>query len=110
MTKNSEAKTKNIEANAQKKFKSRIRKFKKVLKDDIEKEEFLETLAASVEIFLPAKKPDEVDSIIIYTTADGKVTDGEYAYTEGDDIHASLPISDKDLDIFIEAFKNFKLE
>lgn len=102
--------TKDIEVNAQKKLKSRIRKFKKVLKDDDEKEEFLDTLGASVEIFLPAKKPDEGDSIIIYTTADGKVIDSEYSYIDGDDKHISLPISDKELDIFIEAFKNFKLE
>jgi hypothetical protein len=99
-----------IELNAQKKLKSRVRKFKKVLKDDDEKKKFLDTLGASVEIFLPTKNPEEGDSIILYTTADGKIIDSEYSYIEGEEDPISLPISDKDLELFQEAFKDFKLE
>ncbi|MDR2830830.1 MAG: hypothetical protein LBB45_07345 [Methanobrevibacter sp.] len=102
--------TKDIEVNAQKKLKSRVRKFKKVLKDDDEKEKFFDTLGASVEVFLPSKKPEEGDSIILYTTAEGKIVDGEYSYLESENEHISLTISDKDLELFIQVFKDFKLE
>ncbi|MDR2624409.1 MAG: hypothetical protein LBC39_07620 [Methanobrevibacter sp.] len=99
-----------IEANAQKKLKSRIRKFKKILKDENEKEELFDTLGASVEIFLPVKNPEEGDSIILYTTADGKIVDGEYSYLESESNPISLPLSDKDLELFIAVFEDFRLK
>ena len=97
---------------AEKKLKSRIRKFKKVAKDEAEKEKFFEQLGASVEIFLPTKNPEQQgDSIIFYTTANGKIIDAEYSYNEGEENFTSVPITDKDLDVLIEAFKsNFHLE
>lgn len=97
---------------AEKKLKSRIRKFKKVLKDEKEKEKFFDQLGASVEIFLPTKNPEEVaDSIIFYTTAEGKIIDAEYSYNEGEENFISVPITDKNLDVLTEAFQsNFKLE
>lgn len=97
---------------AEKKLKSRIRKFKKVAKDESEKEKFFDQLGASVEIFLPTKDPEkEGDSIIFYTTAEGKMIDAEYSYNEGEKDFTSLPIPDNDLIILTEVFKaNFKLE
>ena len=97
---------------AEKKLKSRIRKFKKVLKDENEKEKFFNQLGASVEIFLPTKNPEELaDSIIFYTTAEGKIIDAEYSYNEGEENFTSLPLIDKDLDVLTEVFKSqFKLE
>lgn len=96
---------------AEKKLKSRIRKFKKVNKSEEEKQKFFEQLGASVEIFLPSKKPEEQsDSIIFYTDAEGKIVDSEFSYTEGDEVFESLPISEKDLKVLIESFKDFHLE
>jgi len=97
---------------AEKKLKSRIRKFKKVAKDETEKEKFFDQLGASVEIFLPTKNPEQQgDSIIFYTTAEGKIIDAEYSYNEGEENFTSVPIIDKDLDVLIEVFKsNFHLE
>jgi len=101
-----------ISETAEKKLKSRIRKFKKVAKDETEKEKFFDQLGASVEIFLPTKNPEkEGDSIIFYTTAEGKIIDAEYSYNEGEENFTSMPITDKDLDVLIEVFKsNFQLE
>jgi len=97
---------------AEKKFKSRIRKFKKVLKSEDEKEKFFDQLGASVEIYLPTKNPEEeVDSIIFYTNIDGTIIDAEYSYAqgEGEDSLTSIPVEDKDLDtlkdVFSEGFK-----
>lgn len=97
---------------AEKKFKSRIRKFKKVNKDDEEKLKFFDQLGTSVEIFLPTKNPEEQsDSIIFYTTAEGKIVDAEYSYTEGEDDFVSIPIAEKDLKVLVQAFQDdFKLE
>lgn len=97
---------------AEKKLKSRVRKFKKVLKDESEKEKFFDQLGASVEIFLPTKNPEELaDSIIFYTTAEGKIIDAEYSYNEGEENFTSVPLTDKDLEVLTEVFKsNFKLE
>lgn len=94
-----------------KKLKSRIRKFKKVNKDESEKVKFFEQLGGSVEIFLPTKNPEEVsDSVIFYTTAEGKIVDAEYSYNEGEDFK-SIPLEGKDLDVIVEAFSsNFHLE
>lgn len=97
---------------AEKKLKSRIRKFKKIAKDETEKEKFFDQLGASVEIFLPTKDPEKQgDSIIFYTTAEGKIIDAEYSYNEGEEDFTSLPISDKDLTVLTDIFKaNFELE
>ena len=97
---------------AEKKLKSRIRKFKKVLKDENEREKFFDQLGASVEIFLPTKNPEEMaDSIIFYTTAEGKIIDAEYSYHEGEENFTSIPLTDKNLDVLSEVFQsNFKLE
>ena len=97
---------------AEKKLQSRMRKFKKVLKDEDEKEKFFDKLGASVEIFLPSKYSDETgDSIIFYTTAEGKIIDAEYSYNEGDDNFTSIPLTDKNLDVLTKVFEsNFVLE
>jgi hypothetical protein len=102
----------NLEEVAEKKLKSRIRKFKKVVKDDEEKAKFFDQLGASVEIFLPTKNPEEQgDSIIFYTTAEGSIVDAEYSYNEGEEDFVSRPIADKDLKVLVEAFeKDFKLK
>lgn len=104
--------SKDLTEAAEKKLKSRIRKFKKVLKDENEKEKFFDQLGASVEIFLPTKNPEEMaDSIIFYTTAEGKIIDAEYSYNEGEENFTSMPLTDKNLDVLTEVFQsNFKLE
>ena len=51
---------------AEKKLKSRVRKIKKVNKSDEEKEKFFVQLGASVEIFFPNKKPEELSDSLIY--------------------------------------------
>ena len=101
-----------IDEAAEKKLKSRMRLFKKAAKDENERIEFFNQLGASVEIFLPTKNPEQQgDSIIFYTTSDGKIIDAEYSYNEDEENFASLPISDKDLDVLIEVFKgNFQLD
>lgn len=97
---------------AEKKLKSRIRKFKKVNKDDNEKLKFFDQLGASVEIFLPTKNPEEQnDSIIFYTTSEGRIVDAEYSYSEGEEYFVTIPISEKDLKVLVQSFENdFKLE
>lgn len=96
---------------AEKKLKSRITKFKKINKDDNEKNKFFDQLGASVEVFLPTKNPEnEGESIIFYTTADGNIIEAEYSYNVGEDF-VSLPIDDKNLKVLIDAFKDdFKLD
>jgi hypothetical protein len=100
----------NIETIADKKFKSRKIEFEKALEDEDEKEKLFKTIAGSVEIFLPPESPEESDGIILYTNADGKIVDGEYYYSKGEEVPISLPLSDKDLTLFKEAFIDFKLE
>ena len=100
-----------LKETAEKKLKSRIRKFKKVNKSDEEKDKFFEQLGGSVEIYLPSKNPEEIsDSILFYTTADGKIIEAEYSYNEGDNFE-TIPLDGKNLDIVVEAFSsNFHLE
>jgi len=100
-----------IEAAAEKKLKSRLRKFKKVLGDDSAKNMLFDQIGASVEIYLPTKNPEEEsDSIIFYTTAEGHVVDAEYSYIEGENPPIPIPISDKDLDLLVELFGDFKID
>ena len=85
---------------------------KKVNKSDEEKEKFFVQLGASVEIFFPNKKPEELsDSLILWTTPEGKITDAEYSYEEPENEQfVQMPVPEKDLKAFVEAFKDFKLE
>ena len=94
---------------AEKKLKSRVRKIKKVNKSDEEKEKFFVQLGASVEIFFPNKKPEELsDSLILWTTPEGKITDAEYSYEEPENEQfVQMPVPEKDLKAFVEAFKDF---
>ncbi|MDR2873336.1 MAG: hypothetical protein LBV42_01090 [Methanobrevibacter sp.] len=103
--------SKDFEAIADKKFKSRKRKFKKILQDEYAKEEFFEeNIRVSVEILFK----DGSDSIVLYTNADGKIVDGDYSYINeeatGEEPPVSLFLSDEDLDLFKELFLDFKLE
>ena len=97
---------------AEKKLKSRVRKIKKCIKSDEEKEKFFSQLGASVEIFFPNKKPEELsDSLVFWTTPEGKITYAEYSYEEPDNEEfVSIPVFEKDLKAFAEAFNGFKLE
>ena len=97
---------------AEKKLKSRVRKIKKCNKDAEEKQKFSDQLGSSVEVFFPNKKPDELsDSLIIWTTPEGKVVDAEYSYEiPENEEYTSIPVSDKDLKAIIEFMKDFKLE
>ncbi|WP_067092087.1 hypothetical protein [Methanobrevibacter curvatus] len=99
-----------IEELTEKKYKSRIRKFKKAIKNDEEKSKFFIELAASVEIFLPTKNPEEeADGINFITTPDGKVTFAEYYYEKEGEAH-QIEITGKDLDLLLELFDGFKLQ
>lgn len=100
-----------LKETAEKKLKSRIRKFKKANKDPAEKDKFFEQLGASVEIFLPNKNPEEQsDSILLYTTVDGKVIEAEYAYNEEEDFE-QIPLEEKDLKVILNLFSDdFKLD
>ncbi|MDR0911222.1 MAG: hypothetical protein LBM96_01305 [Methanobrevibacter sp.] len=97
---------------AEKKYKSRIRKFKKINKDSEDKKKFFEKLGASVEVFLPTKNPEEEsDSIILYTDADGNVAPfAEYSYQQGENPPETISIHDKDLELLVNIFSDFKLE
>ncbi len=88
---------------AEKKLKSRVRKIKKVNKSDEEKEKFFVQLGASVEIFFPNKKPEELsDSLILWTTPEGKITDAEYSYEEPENEQfVQMPVPEKDLKAFV---------
>ena len=79
---------------------------------DEEKEKFFVQLGASVEIFFPNKKPEELsDSLILWTTPEGKITDAEYSYEEPENEQfVQMPVPEKDLKAFVEAFKDFTLE
>lgn len=96
----------------EKKLKSRIRKFKKVIKDDDEKSKFFETIGISLEIFLPTKDPEvSNDGIILYTSPEGKVVDAEYYFQEGEENPPySMPLSDKDLKVVVDMLNEFKVE
>lgn len=96
---------------AEKKYKSRMRKFKKVVKNDEEKAKFFPQLGASFEVFLPPTKKSDTsnDSILLYCDPDGTVVGGEYSYDEGEEFE-SMDIPEKDLKVLIDAFKDFKLE
>ncbi|MCC9260886.1 hypothetical protein MBBWO_08680 [Methanobrevibacter woesei] len=97
---------------AAKKLKSRVRKIKKVNKSEEEKEKFFDQLGVSVEIYMPNRKPEEVsDSLIFWTTPEGKIVDAEFSYEEPEnEKFAQVPVDVKDLKAFVEAFKDFKLE
>lgn len=97
---------------AEKKLKSRVRKIKKCNTSDEEKEIFFNQLGASVEIFFPNKKPEELaDSLVFWTTPEGKITYAEYSYEEPENEEfVSIDVSENDLKVFAEAFNDFKLE
>lgn len=95
----------------EKKFKSRIRKIKKVNKSEEEKEKFFSQIGVSLEVFLPTKDPElENDGIILYTNNYGKIVDAEYYFQEEDSDPFQIPIEKKDLNVIIEMFDDFKLE
>ena len=97
---------------AEKKLKSRIRKIKKCNKDAEEKQKFSDQLGTSFEIFFPNRKPDETsDSLILWTTPEGKVVDAEYSYEiPENEEYTSIPVSDKDLKEIIQFLDGFQFE
>lgn len=101
-----------INEKAEKRLKARIRKIKKCNKDAEEKQKFFDQLGTSFEIFFPNRKPEEQsDSLILWTTPDGKVIDAEYSYEiPENEEYTSIPVSDKDLKAIIESLADFKFE
>lgn len=95
---------------AEKKLKSRIRKIKKCNKDEEEKQKFFDQLGSSFEIFFPNRKPDEIsDSLILWTSPEGKVIDAEYSYELPEkEEYTSIPVPEKDLKVIIQALEDFK--
>ena len=97
---------------AEKKLKSRIRKIKKCNKDAEEKQKFFDQLGTSFEIFFPNRKPDELsDSLILWTTPEGKVIDAEYSYEIPEkEEYTSIPVGEKDLKAIIQSLEDFSFE
>ena len=95
---------------AEKKLKSRIRKLKKCNKDEEEKEKFFNQLGLSFTISLPNKNPEKQDDMItLYTGPDGNIVFAEYGYSEEDQF-TQMDITEKDLKVIIESFKDFELK
>ncbi|MCK9151302.1 hypothetical protein [Methanobacterium alcaliphilum] len=101
---------------SEKELKKRIRQFKKLLKDESEKENFYNEICGSeilvrMEIFLPSANPDKfIDGIFIYMNDSGKIVDAEYYYKEGEE-GAITRLTDKDLKIVSDLFQDeFSLE
>lgn len=94
---------------AEKKLKSRLRKFKKVNKDSEEKEKFFNQLGLSLEFYVLEDTPDEtIEGLIFRTSPEGKILDAEYSH--GEDVNQSIEVSEEDLNKYFEQFKDFKLE
>jgi hypothetical protein len=100
----------------EKELKSRLRQFRKVLKDDGEKQKFFDEICGSeilvrMELFLPSKNPDKlVDGIFIYMNDAGKIVDAEYYFKESEE-GAITRLSEKDLKVVTELFQDeFSLE
>lgn len=99
-----------IDVAAEKKIKSRIRKFKKCIKDEEEKEKHFNQLGLSLTISLPTKNPEkQEDFISLYTNPSGDIVHASYAYSEGEEF-ADLDISEKDLKVIIEVLEGFELK
>lgn len=87
-------------------------------KNEEEVEETEQSVASSLEVFMPNRGKKNLnihDSIIFWTTLEGKVAVLEYSYMEEDDtgdVEAADPIDVpiKNIKHFYEAFKDFKLE
>lgn len=101
---------------SEKELKKRIRQFKKLLKDESEKEKFYNEICGSeilvrLEIFLPSNNPDKfIDGVFIYMNDSGKIVDAEYYYKEGEE-GAITRLTDKDLKVVSDLFQDeFSLE
>ncbi|HIH70663.1 MULTISPECIES: hypothetical protein [Methanothermobacter] len=72
-------------------LKKRINHFKKLLKNDEERENFYNSICGSeilvrIEIFLPSANPDKYyDGLFLYLNDEGKIVNAEYYYNEGGD-------------------------
>ncbi len=100
----------------EKKLKSRLRQFRKVLKDEDEKQKFFDEICGSeilvrMDLFLPSKNPDKyIDGIFIYMNDAGKIVDAEYYYKELDEVTVTR-LSEKDLKVVTNLFQDeFSLE
>ena len=87
-------------------------------KNEEEVEETEQEVASSLEVFMPNRGKKNLnihDSVIFWTTLEGKVAVLEYSYMEEDNdgnVEAAEPIAvpPKNIKHFYEAFKDFKLE
>ena len=87
-------------------------------KNEEEVEETEQEVASSLEVFVPNRGKKNLnihDSVIFWTTLEGKVAVLEYSYMEEDNdgnVEAADPIDvpTKNIKHFYEAFKDFKLE
>ena len=87
-------------------------------KNEEEVEETEQEVASSLEVFMPNRGKKNLnihDSVIFWTTLEGKVAVLEYSYMEEDNdgnVEAADPIDvpTKNIKHFYEAFKDFKLE
>lgn len=97
---------------AVKKLNTRLTRIRKCNRDETEKEKFFNQLGVSFEIFFPNKEPEKLsDSLLIWTNPKGKVTHAEYSYEKPEEEEfTSIPLTEKKIKPFIEAFSDFKLE
>lgn len=83
-------------------------------KNKEEKELTDNQVAASLEVFMPNRKKTVHDSLLFWTTLDGKISAIDYSYLEDEDedINVADPVelSERDIKHISEAFKDFKLE
>ncbi|MBC7112252.1 MULTISPECIES: hypothetical protein [Methanothermobacter] len=72
-------------------LKKRINQFKKLLKNEEERESFYNSICGSeilvrIEIFLPSANPERYyDGLFLYLNDEGKIVSAEYYYNEGDE-------------------------
>lgn len=87
-------------------------------KNEEEVAEIDEQVASSLEVFMPNRGKKDLkihDSVIFWTTLEGKIATLEYSYMEEDndgnvDVADPIEVPIKNIKHFYEAFKDFKLE
>ncbi|BAM70992.1 MULTISPECIES: hypothetical protein [unclassified Methanothermobacter] len=95
----------------EKELKKRINQFKKLLKNDDERENFYNNICGSeilvrIEIFLPSGNPERYyDGLFLYLNDEGRIVNAEYYYNEGGE-GAITQLDDKSLEVVRELFED----
>ncbi|MGB9837945.1 hypothetical protein [Methanothermobacter sp.] len=95
----------------EKELKQRINQFKKLLKNDDERENFYNNICGSeilvrIEIFLPSSNPERYyDGLFLYLNDEGRIVNAEYYYNEGGE-GSITELDDKSLEVVRELFED----